>query len=178
MNSAHIKLIHELFALAEARGLPLWLESGWAVDARLNKVTRTHEDIDLAVPAERAGEFRALLAESFGVNGFEQTGYGFLASAGGVLLDCEPCTLVEGRYELDGAPRGSCPDAKQGVIHGVPVRCTSWEAILWEYFHYLEEVPYLAWPAKDRESYRLVREVVGEPEAGHLHAAFLSGGPR
>lgn len=177
MNEAHIKWIHTLLASAGARGLPLWLESGWAVDARLNRITREHEDIDLAVPLDRIEMFKDML-RSFGADGFEAMDYGFLVRLDGILLDCEPCVLIDGCYELDGVPRGACPDEKQGVIDGVPVRCTSWAAILWEYFHYLQEVAYSRWPPKDRAGYRLVREVVGDSETERLHGLFRSGGSR
>jgi hypothetical protein len=35
--------------------------------------------------------------------------------------------LTDGAYELTGVPVGSCPDEKQGRIHGMAVRCTSLE---------------------------------------------------
>ena len=45
MNKAHIALIHDLFAETEEKNLPLWLESGWAIDAKLQEITREHDDI-------------------------------------------------------------------------------------------------------------------------------------
>jgi 2''-aminoglycoside nucleotidyltransferase len=121
-----INLIHQLMAASDALGLPLWLESGWAVDARLGRVTRSHSDVDLAIPSERMEDFTDLL-RALGARTFETTEYGFLVHIGGVLLDCEPCHLTDGAYELTGVPVGSCPDEKQGRIHGMAVRCTSLE---------------------------------------------------
>jgi hypothetical protein len=34
MNSLQVRLIHDVLGAAEAEDLPLWLESGWAIDAR------------------------------------------------------------------------------------------------------------------------------------------------
>jgi 2''-aminoglycoside nucleotidyltransferase len=163
-----------LLEASDAVGLPLWLESGWAVDARLGRITREHEDIDFAVPAERTEEFKAIL-RAHGATGFEEMDYGFLVRIGNVLLDCEPCRWTGAAYEFEGVPPGSCPMEKQGVIAGVPVRCTSWPAILWEYFYYLDEVPYSEWPSKDKESYRVVRQAIGEEWAEELHALFRAG---
>lgn len=175
-NDRQIALIHRLLPEAEALGLPLWLESGWAVDARLGRVTREHEDVDLAVPAEHMARFQALL-RAHGASGFEVTDYGFLVRLDGVLLDCEPCLPVAGAYELDGVPPGACPMEPEGVIDGLRVRCTSWQAILWEYFFYLQEVPHEQWPLKDRRSYQAVRAAVGTACADAWHASFLQARP-
>ena len=56
-----VAAIRELFDAAEQIGLPLWLESGWAIDARLGKITRPHDDIDIAFPGERKAEYVALI---------------------------------------------------------------------------------------------------------------------
>jgi aminoglycoside 2''-adenylyltransferase len=174
MNPTHISLIHDILAAAEERGLPLWLESGWAIDARLGMITREHEDIDLAFPGERHEQFMSVL-QTFGSGKVEKTDYGFLVYARNILLDCEPCIQHGENYELEGAPAGSCPREKQGIIAGVALRCTSWETILWEYFSYLDEVPQTSWRPKDFESYALVCEALGEAKVETLRLAFESG---
>jgi 2''-aminoglycoside nucleotidyltransferase len=166
-----VTLIQELLADAEWQELPLWLESGWAMDARLGRIAREHGDIDLAFPAERRTEFQSLL-RAFGCGCFERTEYGFLVSVRGVLLDCEPCIRINSAYELEGAPPGSCPWDKQGTIAGVPVRCTSWSAILWEYLHYLDEVPVSSWQPKDFAGYATACRELGEPAVKQLRQAF------
>jgi aminoglycoside 2''-adenylyltransferase len=60
---------------------------------------------------------------------------------------------------------------KQGFIEGVAVRYTSWEAILWEYFYYLQELPYADRPLKDKQSYLLVRTSIGEAMADEFLAS-------
>ena len=171
MNAAHIRLIHELLDAAEAQGMPLWLESGWAIDARLGRITRDHEDIDLAFPQERTEEFKRLL-DTFGCGTFEEMDYGFLVQVRDILLDCEPCVRQEGGYELEGVPAGSCPADKQGILAGIAVRCTSWEAILWEYLYYLDEVPQAEWRSKDFVSYELVCDTLGDAAVQRLQCQF------
>lgn len=173
MNKIHIPLIHQLLAAAEEQNLPLWLESGWAMDARLHKITREHEDIDLAFPIERQDQFMALL-QTFGSGKVEQTDYGFLVYVRDVLLDCEPCFQHGGNYELENAPLNSCPWEKHGVIEDIAVRCTSWESILWEYFYYLDEVPQASWRPKDFESFAIVQRSLGEAKVEKLRLAFES----
>lgn len=171
MNEIHIPLIHALFAKAEEQNLPLWLESGWAIDARLHKITREHDDIDLAFPFEQQDQFMAIL-QTFGSENFEKTDYGFLVYIHDVLLDCEPCFQHSKNYELEDMPVNSCPWEKQGTINGIAVRCTSWEAILWEYFYYMDEVDQTSWRPKDFGSYSIVCQSLGEAKIEKLRLAF------
>ncbi len=134
MNDHQIELIHQLFSEADRIKLPLWLQGGWAIDAKLNRITREHEDIDIAYPVDCSTEFLTLL-NAFGCVVTEQTNYGFLADRLGILLDCEPCIRIENHYELEGLPPGTCPSEPNGNLVGKPIRCTSWEAILWDYFY-------------------------------------------
>ena len=173
MHTSHIPLIHQLLAAAEEQNLPLWLESGWAMDARLHKITREHDDIDLAFPIERQDQFLAIL-QSFGSEKLEKTDYGFLVYVQGVLLDCEPCIQHGDNYELEDAPLNSCPWEKLGSIADIAVRCTSWEAILWEYFYYLDEVPKDSWRTKDFDSFEIVQKSLGEAKVKQLYMAFES----
>jgi 2''-aminoglycoside nucleotidyltransferase len=173
MNQTHIALIHDLFAEAEEKNLPLWLESGWAIDARLHKISREHEDIDLAFPIDRQSQFIAILRK-FGSRNLERTDYGFLVRVRNVLLDCEPCYQHDDNYELKDMPIGSCPLEKQGMIEAVELRCTSWEAILWEYFFYRDEQPQSSWSQKNLDGYALVCQVLGNAKIEELHQLYQS----
>ncbi|MBV6621226.1 aminoglycoside nucleotidyltransferase ANT(2'')-Ia, partial [Acinetobacter baumannii] len=70
---------------ADERNLPLWIGGGWAIDARLGRVTRKHADIDLTFPGERRGEPEAIV-EMLGGRVPEELDYGVLAEIGGELL--------------------------------------------------------------------------------------------
>lgn len=171
MNDLHIDLIHQLFAEADQINMPLWLQGGWAIDAKLNRVTRKHEDIDIAYPGDRSTEFLALLSSLGGVI-TEQTSYGFLAEMQGILLDCEPCIRVGEGYELEGLPPGTCPSQPTGKLGGKQLRCTSWEAILWDYFYYIEEVSQSEWRPKDFSSFAIAKASFGEAATQHLQEQF------
>ncbi len=171
MNTQHIAFIHRLFAAAETINLPLWLSGGWAIDGKLDRITREHQDIDIAFPAERSSEFVSLL-QSLGGGAIEEIDYGFLIVVDGILIDCEPCVRTGETYELEGLPPGTCPWEKQGRIAEESLRCVSWEAILWDYFYYLEEVPQSSWRSQDFESYALARASFGDAASDCLHKQF------
>lgn len=171
MNSKHIEIIHLLFSEAEKIEMPLWLSGGWAIDAKVGQITYQHEDIDITYPSDQSNDFIALLC-SLGVRIMEQTSYGFLAMLQEVMIDCEPCALANSGYELDGPPPGSCPKEKMGMLDGMQIRCISWEALLWDYFYYIEEVPQQKWRAKDFFNFHRVKASYGEAETQKLHAQF------
>ena len=55
---AALARIHELF---QGQGIEYWLFGGWAVDFHVGSVTRTHEDLDIAVWAEDHDRVAAFL---------------------------------------------------------------------------------------------------------------------
>jgi aminoglycoside 2''-adenylyltransferase len=171
IRDLQIELIHQLFFEADNHNMPLWLQGGWAIDAKLHRITRDHEDIDIAYPDDRATDFLSLL-HAFGFVRTEQTSYGFLAKRDNILLDCEPCIRIENSYELEGLPPGTCPLEPTGSLGGKLLRCTSWEAILWDYFYYIEEVPQSEWRSKDSLSFDLAKASFGESATQSLHEQF------
>ncbi|MBY8893099.1 aminoglycoside nucleotidyltransferase ANT(2'')-Ia, partial [Acinetobacter baumannii] len=76
MDTTQVALIHQILAAADERNLPLWIGGGWAIDARLGRVTRKHDDIDLTFPGERRGELEAIV-EMLGGRVTEELDYGF-----------------------------------------------------------------------------------------------------
>lgn len=181
-NAVQLDLLARLLDGAQQRGMPVWLGGGWAIDARLGRITREHGDLDLTFPAEQHEAFLELLA-SLGATVTEVTGYGFLADCAGVLLDCEPAQWNGSAYEVEGTPPGSCPDAPEGVLAGRRVRCNSWAAILWDYFHYADELPRARWAPRHRQSWELATSAVGAAGLARLQAQFATartcpGAPR
>ena len=104
-TTLHLHFIELIFNAAASQDINLWLESGWAIDARLGRVTREHEDIDIAYPQEHHDAYVKLLTD-LGFSGYEQLDYGFLMKQNGVLIDCEPCVKLGGAYELPDFPPG------------------------------------------------------------------------
>src|SRR5215831_7955686 len=57
---AVLRLYEEL----EGRGIPIWIDGGWCVDALLGRQTRAHPDLDIAVERKFAGQLEQLLVTS------------------------------------------------------------------------------------------------------------------
>lgn len=171
MNDLHLELIRRILDAADQHGMPLWIGGGWAIDARLGWITREHDDIDLTFPEERKDEFLELIG-SLGGHVGEETEYGFLADLQGVLLDCEPARWNGQAYEIEDAPSNACPMRAEGELAGLSVRCNSWDAILWDYFFYADEVPSSHWSGKHVQSYALAVEAFGHDRTARLRMLF------
>ena len=173
MNAEQLAAIRLIFSKAEALNLPLWLENGWAIDARLGRITREHEDIDIAFPADRRTDYVYLIAQ-MGFGRYQETDYGFLMWKNDVLLDSEPCELIDEQYGFQGYPTESCPMDKEGMLEGEPIRCLSWAALYYEFLVYRDEVPETDWRPKDMESLKIIKERLSSSEQDRLdqlHAA-------
>jgi 2''-aminoglycoside nucleotidyltransferase len=177
LQDAQLQAIGEVFGEAERRGMPLWLDGGWAIDAQLGRITRAHSDIDLGFPEERGAEFRALLqAAGFAIT--EETGYGFLATRGAVLLDCEHCVRVGDRHEAEAAgeyPENACPAEKNGMLAGIALRCMSWEKMFVEFLFLARAVPRDAWEEWHLASLAIVEAHVPAERREKLRWRFAKG---
>jgi hypothetical protein len=79
---AAIGRLHELLG---ERGIDAWLFGGWAVDFRAGRVTRTHDDIDLAVWRADFDRVDVLLAEDGWVRNVQPGEDGYTAYRQGEL---------------------------------------------------------------------------------------------
>jgi len=66
--SHQLAAIREITDLADAMGIEIWLEGGWAMDFFLGQITRDHEDIDWFMWAADASSLTASLTQ----RGYEQ----------------------------------------------------------------------------------------------------------
>lgn len=168
-----LSLIRTLFDAAERREILLWLESGWAIDARLGKITRKHDDIDIAFAAEKESDYRELL-ELLGFDEHENTDYGFLSWNAPILVDSEPCFAGGEGYNFVEFPNGSCPLGKQGDLQGYRVRCLSWAAMFFEFLGYEHEVAINQWREKDSQSLSIIESHLSEDEKRALRERFAA----
>jgi lincosamide nucleotidyltransferase A/C/D/E len=53
----------DLLAHVKARGVAVWLDGGWAVDALLGEQTRPHDDLDLVARFDDSGRIEQALRE-------------------------------------------------------------------------------------------------------------------
>lgn len=172
----------DLYALLDGRGVWLWLDGGWGVDALLGRQTRPHKDLDAFVALADL----PLLAEILGQRGFDlkeiweenrwlpcadpvpligRAAPGPEIATAFVLADGRGLELDVHALGIDGAgrlvPAWDCPlvfpeesFAGRGIIAGLPVRCLSAAT------HMLTHSGY-ALQAKDLADLRYLRERFG-----------------
>jgi lincosamide nucleotidyltransferase A/C/D/E len=51
----------DIYTALARNGIPIWIDGGWGVDALLERQTRNHSDLDIAVALEFVAALRALL---------------------------------------------------------------------------------------------------------------------
>jgi lincosamide nucleotidyltransferase A/C/D/E len=111
-------------------GIDVWLDGGWAVDAALERQTRSHDDLDLVVDLssiellqEVLGRHGYALAQGAPPKSFE------LVDAHGRQVDVHPVVYSEegdGVYQMDNDERWHYPAAGfggAGRVLGRQVRC-------------------------------------------------------
>jgi lincosamide nucleotidyltransferase A/C/D/E len=116
----------ELLEFLEESGLEAYVDGGWAIDALLGKQTRSHDDLDVAIPHAHVPLLRHLMA----TRGFHEQPQAdswecnfVLADAGDRRLDVHSYTLDSAGKNVGGVPYAAEHLTGTGVIAGRPVRC-------------------------------------------------------
>ncbi len=167
-----LKDVEELLRLVKRRGIPIWLDGGWGVDALIGTQTRRHDDLDIVVEQRHLAGLRTLMTK----NGFGELAGGspwnfVLSDPNGRQIDVHVIRLDEmgnGLYGPDGLsyPAGSLDGV--GTMAGVRVRCKSAEQQM------ADRVGY-TWTEDDRHDVRVLHDRLGvripaEYEGGLGHA--------
>ena len=96
-----------LLAQLKARGIPVWLDGGWAVDALLGEQTRPHDDLDVVARLDDSARIEQALDD-----------HGYVLAAGGPPHSFE---LVDGEgHQVDVHPVSFAPsgDAAYRMANG------------------------------------------------------------
>src|SRR6185295_12566614 len=83
----------------ERSGLEIYVDGGWAVDALLGNQTRSHDDLDIAIPHEQVPLLRRLMA----TRGFHERPQADSSECNFVLADDGERRLDVHSYTLDAA---------------------------------------------------------------------------
>jgi hypothetical protein len=120
-----------------ARGIGVWLDGGWAIDALLGEQTRPHDDLDLVSRIEDSGRIEAALGERGYVVGYGGPPHSFeLVDPQGHQVDVHPAAFQangDGVYELAGGGQWVFPAAGfggTGRILGRTVPCLTPEVVM------------------------------------------------
>jgi lincosamide nucleotidyltransferase A/C/D/E len=116
----------DLLDFLEQSGLEVYVDGGWAVDALLGEQTRSHDDLDVAIPHEQVPLLRRLMA----LRGLHEQPQAdtwecnfVLADTRGRRLDVHSYTLDAGGRNVHGVPYSAEHLTGTGVITGRAVRC-------------------------------------------------------
>jgi lincosamide nucleotidyltransferase A/C/D/E len=126
-----------LLSHLEERGISVWLDGGWAIDALLGEQTRPHDDLDLVSRLEDSARIEAALAE----RGYVLAGGGLphsfeLVDSEGHQVDVHPASFNaagDGIYPMADGGEWIFPAAGfggSGLILGQYVPCLTPEVVM------------------------------------------------
>ena len=117
----------EIYLLLAARGIDLWIDGGFCVDALVGRATREHSDLDIAVERQDADELCAVLAnEGFAKLAREDSSpWSFVLSDGRRNVDVHVFAYDESGKHIYGIeyPFGSLTGT--GELDGVKISCVA-----------------------------------------------------
>ena len=124
MNAQDVVKIYQLLA---ARGIKVWVDGGFCVDALVGRATREHRDLDIAVERQDADALRTVLA----TDGFspspraDSSPWSFVLSDGRRSVDVHVFAYDESGKNVYGIeyPFGSLTGS--GELDGVEVSCVA-----------------------------------------------------
>lgn len=122
----------QLLDLLEARGIEVWLNGGWGVDALLAHQTRGHDDLDITISAADRQTYSSLMTElGFTTSRVDNDFNWVLVDDRGRLVDVHLVDFSETGQSADGAqiygpaglPFGVGSLEGRGEISGRHVKC-------------------------------------------------------
>lgn len=128
--------VTELYIKLEAKGIQIWIDGGWGVDALLGEQTRHHEDLDIIVESKYVNELcRLLEAQGYrGVPRADTCPWNFvLDDDRGHQVDFHVIDLDatgNGVYGETGWAYPSESLTGSGKIGGYPVKCIAPEYVV------------------------------------------------
>ena len=113
-----------IYTQLKDQGIEIWIDGGWAVDALLNRQTRSHKDLDIAVQWKHVPALREFLES----RDFEQTRedsmWNFvLADGQGREIDVHAFVFDDEGNVVDGIMYPADSLTGSGTIDGHPIRC-------------------------------------------------------
>lgn len=103
----------ELYGTLERLGVEIWVDGGWGVDALLEKQTRMHKDLDIAIQEKDVPKLRELL----GSRGYRDIKLEEARPHNFVLADAEGHEIDLHVIALDGEGNGIYGPAKDGQMY-------------------------------------------------------------
>jgi lincosamide nucleotidyltransferase A/C/D/E len=120
------KDIINLYTQLESKGIKIWIDGGWAVDALLGKQTRSHKDMDIAIEWKDVPGLRQFLEPQGYKQIKEDNRWNFvLANDQGHEVDIHAFVFDDQGNVADGIEYPTASLTGTGAIEGEIVRCIS-----------------------------------------------------
>jgi lincosamide nucleotidyltransferase A/C/D/E len=120
------KDVIQIVNLLNQNDIEVIIDGGWGVDALLEKQTRTHADLDVAVKHKDVPTLRALME----AKGYHEVPWGdtwecnfVLGDDSGHLFDVHSCTFDKAGNNVFGVKYPYDSLKGSGSINGLPVKC-------------------------------------------------------
>jgi lincosamide nucleotidyltransferase A/C/D/E len=127
------KDVIEIVNLLNQNDIEVIIDGGWGVDALLEKQTRTHADLDVAVEDQDVPNIRALLE----AKGYHEVPWGdtwecnfVLGDDSGHLFDVHSCTFDKAGNNVFGVKYPYNSLKGSGSINGLSVKCITPECMV------------------------------------------------
>ncbi|MBI3619991.1 aminoglycoside nucleotidyltransferase [Candidatus Roizmanbacteria bacterium] len=107
------KEVVALYRQLKEKGIEIWIDGGWGVDALLGIQTREHEDVDIVIQQKDVPELRILLTEK----GYKDVPRDDTSTWNFVLGDSDGHLIDVHAIILDAKGNGLYGPAKKGVMY-------------------------------------------------------------
>lgn len=127
------KDVVELYNLFQENGIEIWIDGGWGIDALLEKQTRPHNDLDIAVDHKYVLKFRKLLEDKGykEINLETSKDYNFvLRNENGNEVDVHVFQFNDKWKNVYGIPYPVESLTGEGTINGRKVKCIAAEFVI------------------------------------------------
>lgn len=121
-----------LYHLLQENGIEVWIDGGWGIDALLDKQTRPHSDLDIAIDHKDKLKLRKLLEERGykDVDRDDTSDWNFVLSDGEREVDVHTFVFDDNGDNIYGTAYPKESLTGNGNIHGEPVKCISPEWVI------------------------------------------------
>lgn len=117
----------ELYHSLDQKGVVIWVDGGWGVDALLGEQTREHADLDIAIDHEHEAKMNEILA----ARGYkvvqtnDKTDWNYVLGDGASLIDVHVFGFDSAGNNIYGTKYPKDSLTGTGMINGMTVRCIS-----------------------------------------------------
>ncbi len=82
----------------------------------------------------------------------------------------DKCVRTENDYTFEDYPPGCCPLEPNGLVEGVAVRCTTWDALYLEMLYNQRDIAPEEWRIKDVKGFEIIAAQLSDERKSELRA--------